>query len=52
MAIFITREVSLMVSLETLSARHMSAIQPKYGLMTHIKSLGLTGDSAIDVAGR
>jgi hypothetical protein len=30
-----------MISLEALFDKHMSAVEPKYGLITHIKALGL-----------
>ena len=50
MAVFIIREVSLMVSLEALFVRHISAVELKYGLMTHRKRLSLM--FVIDVAGR
>ena len=33
--------ISLMISLKALSDEHVSAAESKYGLMTHIKALGL-----------
>lgn len=33
--------ISLMISLKAVSDKHVSAAESKYGLMTHIKALGL-----------